>query len=302
MMSVTHGQNIKLGRDEKSNFGVFIFRLTHFRYSAYTLYSTSLPLFKTFLAFPQKNYLTKKTVLIIHGTMNMHHITKSLFVGAAIAGIGMASGRAELQIKESSKKCARVIFGYRLNRCYDEFRHCLPSELNLYIQHMIWDLTDYQSDAVYRAWEEEDAQTIFDSLFGKGGYLSHFKDAKDYLNASDDDRRKTLKEFLEAEFSFKSIEFVRGDFKGIKGKTLNLMCFLKKVVSRLDTNICLDAIHYYNYFDDNVPYALINIGVIKEDKQAGCYLPEWSFIFNDRFIKDVASLITEDVKQQINNK
>jgi hypothetical protein len=36
--------------------------------------------------------------------MNMHHITKSLFVGAAIAGIGMSSGRAEIVIGDNVRQ------------------------------------------------------------------------------------------------------------------------------------------------------------------------------------------------------
>ena len=36
--------------------------------------------------------------------MNMHHITKSLFVGAAIAGIGVSSGRAEIVINDSVRE------------------------------------------------------------------------------------------------------------------------------------------------------------------------------------------------------
>ena len=240
----------------------------------------------------------------------MHHITKTLFVGAAIAGIGMASGRAELQIKESSKAWARAIFRYHLNERYDELRKRLPKELNLYIRDIDWDLTDYQSDATYEAWKEKDAQTLFDSLFGKSGYLSHFKDAEDYLKASDDDRRKTLKEFFEAEFSFKSIKFVERDFKAIKGKTLNLMLFLKKVASRLDPFLAPDSVHCYSYFDDKDRNALIGNGMIikngmiKEDEwfKADHYLPEWSFIFNDDFIEGVTLLITGAAKQQINNK
>ena len=36
-------------------------------------------------------------------TMNMHHITKSLFVGVAIAGIGMSSGRAEIPLSGETR-------------------------------------------------------------------------------------------------------------------------------------------------------------------------------------------------------
>lgn len=161
----------------------------------------------------------------------MHHITKSLFVGAAVAGIGMSSGRAELQIKESSKTWTRRNIEYYVDKHYDELRKCLPKELNLYIREIGWDSTDYESDATYKAWKEEDVQTIFDSLFREGGYLSHFEDAEDYLNAYNGDPRKTLKKFFKATFSF---EYVAPDFlgKAIERKTLNLMRFLKKVASR----------------------------------------------------------------------
>ena len=234
--------------------------------------------------------------------MNMHHITKSLFVGAAIAGIGMSSGRAELQLEESSKDWAQKIIRLDVDDRYDELRRHLPKSLNLYIRDVRWDLTDYESETTYEAWKEADVKTLFNSLFDKGGYLSRFKDAKDYLNASDDDRRKNLKEFLEAEFSFKSIKLVYGRFKAVGGKTLNLMLFLQKVASRLYPFPPLGSVHCYSDFDDEDREVLTCYGMVEEGEQAGDYLPKWSFIFNDHFIEEVTFLITEEAKQQINKK
>ena len=234
--------------------------------------------------------------------MNMHHITKSLFVGVAIAGIGMSSGRAELQIEESSKDCARMIIKVYLNERYNMLRGCLPSELNLYIRDKAWDLTDYESDTTYETCEGEDVRRLFDSLFGEGGYLSHFEDAKDYLKVSDDDRRKNLKEFLEAEFSFE-IHPYSALGRTLEDKKLNLMCFLKRVASRFDPEISFGSYYCYSSsFDDEVLKVLKCGGMIKESEQAGYYLPEWSFIFNNDFINEVTHLITGAVKKQINNK
>ena len=223
--------------------------------------------------------------------MNMHHIAKTLFVGAAIAGIGMSSGRAELQLEENSKECARVTFRYHVDECYNKLRECLPSDLNLYIRNMAWDLTDYESDTTYEAWKKEDVQTLLDSLFGEGGYLSRFEDAEDYLKASNGDPRKNLKEFLEAEFSFRAVE----------GKKLNLMRFLKKVAFRFNP-IGFDTGNYYGYFADKYRNALVENGMIEESKETGCYLPKWSFIFDDDFINGITFLITEAARQQINKK
>ena len=235
--------------------------------------------------------------------MNMHHITKSLFVGAAIAGIGMSSGKAELQLGERSKAWAQRIIRDLVDERYNKLRECLPSDLNFYIQGLDSRWPDYQKEATYDTWKEEDVKTISDSLFGEGGYLSYFEDAEDYLKGPNGDPSETLKKFFEAKFSF---NFVAPDFlgKAIEGEKLNLMLFLKKVASRCGGATYGYGCYYYSSFEDEYCKALRDKGMIKEGKwlQVGHYLPEWSFIFDNYFIDSITLPITRDAEQQIHNE
>ena len=82
------------------------------------------------------------------------------------------------------------------------------------------------------------------------------------------------------------------------------MRFLKKVAFRCNP-IGFDTGNYYGYFADKYRDALVALvenGMIEESKETGCYLPKWSFIFDDDFINGITFLITEAARQQINKK
>ena len=111
------------------------------------------------IQFSSKNYLTKKNGFH-HGTMNMHHITKSLFVGAAIAGIGMLSGRAEI-----------IIGGDVRQQLQDVTRKMLQShrlEVNTFHEeHETYGSFNYSDEMI-----EEDVKSICDALYEHNSRIS----------------------------------------------------------------------------------------------------------------------------------
>ena len=90
-----------------------------------------------------------------HGIMNMHHITKSLFVGAAIAGIGMSSGKAELTFNEEFRESVKDIVRKTLKEKYKAFDAIFPGTLS-----------DIQL--------EQDTNTVCHSLFDRDSGFAHF--------------------------------------------------------------------------------------------------------------------------------
>lgn len=96
--------------------------------------------------------------------MNIDHISKSLFVGAAIAGIGMSSGRAEIVIGDDVRQqlqdvTRRMLQSHRLE--VDEFHkeHKTHRAFN-YSDEMIEE--DYSDEMI-----EEDVRHICDAIYGK---------------------------------------------------------------------------------------------------------------------------------------
>ena len=87
--------------------------------------------------------------------MNMHHITKSLFVGAAIAGIGMSSGRAEVTFDKGFRESVKGIVRRTLEKKYEAFDAIFPETLS-----------DIQL--------EQDTNTVCDSLFDRDSGFAHF--------------------------------------------------------------------------------------------------------------------------------
>ena len=118
--------------------------------------------------------------------MNMHHITKSLFVGAAIAGIGMSSGRADVTFDEGFRKSVKGIVRRTLEKKYKAFNAIFPETLS-----------DIQL--------EQDTNTVCDSLFDRDSGFAHFFTddfGKDHQTLSDffslyADPKKTLGSWLE---------------------------------------------------------------------------------------------------------
>ena len=186
---------------------------------------------------------------------------------------------------------------------YNMLRRYLPRGLNNYIQETYGELTDYESGATYEAWKAQDVQTIYDSLFARGGYLSYFDDSDDYLGFSEDEPKKNFKRFLETKFPFDCVvpRFLN---KPVKRETLNLMRFLIKVASRCGG--CAYAPTQYRCH--SIPNAssktLMEADVIEEGEwiQAGYYSPKWSFVFDDSFISGVSQPITDDIKKQGKNE
>ena len=86
--------------------------------------------------------------------MNMHHITKTLFVGAAIAGIGMSSGKAEITF--SPQVCDRVrgIVTNRFQQLYENLNEEFPWSFDKDLQ--------------------DDVNTICGLLFSTDGSLGGF--------------------------------------------------------------------------------------------------------------------------------
>ncbi len=87
--------------------------------------------------------------------MNMHHITKSLFVGAAIAGIGMSSGRAEITFNEGFRESVKGIVRRALEKKYEAFNAIFPGTL---------------SDVQLR----EDTDIVCNALFDRNSGFAHF--------------------------------------------------------------------------------------------------------------------------------
>ena len=87
--------------------------------------------------------------------MNMHHITKSLFVGAAIAGIGMSSGRAEITFNEGFRESVKSIVRGAFKKKYEAFNAIFPGTL---------------SDVQLR----EDTDIVCNALFDRNSGFAHF--------------------------------------------------------------------------------------------------------------------------------
>ena len=91
--------------------------------------------------------------------MNMHHITKSLFVGAAIAGIGMSSGRAEITFDTGFRKNVKNIIRDVMAGRYRALNALYPNTVS-----------DTQL--------QEDVDRICNSLFDRNtGFAHYFTDA-----------------------------------------------------------------------------------------------------------------------------
>ena len=94
--------------------------------------------------------------------MNMHHITKSLFVGAAIAGIGVSSGRAEIVIGNDVRQQLR-----------DVTREMLRShrlEVNeFHEKHKTHGTFNYSDEMI-----DEDVKRICDALYERNSGISVF--------------------------------------------------------------------------------------------------------------------------------
>ena len=58
--------------------------------------------------------------------MNIHHITKSLFVGAAIVGIGMSSGKAEITFSPQVRQQVRGIVTNQFQSLYGKLNEKFP--------------------------------------------------------------------------------------------------------------------------------------------------------------------------------
>ena len=81
------------------------------------------------------------------------------------------------------------------------------------------------------------------------------------------------------------------------------MRFLGKVASRCG-GCAFNITNYHLSIGNKCFDALRENGMIKEGEwlRLGHYFPEWSFIFDDSFIDEVALPITADVKRQVKNK
>ena len=104
--------------------------------------------------------MTKKKKNDLHGgIMNIHHITKSLFVGAAIAGIGMSSGRADITFDEGFRQNVKEIIIKVMGDRYKALNALYPNTLS--------------KDQL-----QKDVEMIYNSLFDRDtGFAHYFTDA-----------------------------------------------------------------------------------------------------------------------------
>ena len=140
--------------------------------------------------------------------MNMHHIiTKSLFVGAAIVGIGVSSGRAEIVIGNDVRQQLR-----------DVTREMLRShrlEVNeFHEKHETHGSFNYSDEMI-----DEDVKRICDALYERNSGISVFSNVFDINGNRHTDTRESYVQLLNAALnsdSNKTIDwFFREDALGV---------------------------------------------------------------------------------------
>ena len=179
-------------------------------------------------------------------------------------------------------------------------RVCLLARSMIICEGSWTDADDYDNKETYEKWKEEDIKTIFDCLFGEGGYLSYFENKESYLGSSEDEPGKNLESFLRAKLPLEMVG--KSEFLGnkIQRKMLNLECLLNLVTSRCGTaaNFLVSSFKHHGLEKKHIK-ALVDAGAIKEGEWAfvGYYNARWEFIFTD-FIDELENSITFDVKHQ----
>ena len=197
--------------------------------------------------------------------MNMYHNVKSLFVGAAVAGIGMLSGRAELKVSESLKNQIWNIVEGRLGECYRQVRAVVP---NVY------------TDKKWEMWREEDTRSVYNLIVGQRFGLFHFCSLDTSFQSRDE-----LKEYLgwffeeqcplyrqKVQFSNKEIE-------------RSALCLFRILSSIIDDGYGWNR-ELKNWYNSR---NLAQQGIVNEEKYG--FSVKRSFVFNDAFIGRIADAV-----------
>ena len=196
--------------------------------------------------------------------MNMHHITKSLFVGAAIAGIGMSSGRAELKVPKSLKDQIWHVVERRLEECYRQVQAAVPSAF---------------TDGV---WEKKvDTNLVYDLIVSQRWGFFHFCSLEMLRNPrSFSTLKQVLRDFFKEQCPPGS-QKVQFSNKRIERSALGLNRRIRSIIGVGDK---------YGLYDDyRGKQSLAQKGIV--DKNEYGFRFKHSFVFNDEFIETIARII-----------
>ena len=200
-----------------------------------------------------------------YNIMNVHHITKSLFVGAAIAGIGMSSGRAELTIPQSLRNEIRHVVERRLEECYRQVRNVIRDD----------------GDYSWEDYRKDDTNLICDLITNERRGFFYFCSLemmdKPYSFST---LKRDLRYFFEEQCPpyERRVQFSN---EMIKRSALLLNRIIRSVIGEGDP-FGLFRAHRKSRI-------LAQKGIVDEDKY-GFYFKH-SFVFNDEFIETIAGII-----------
>ena len=208
----------------------------------------------------------------------MHSITKSLFVGAAIAGIGMSSGKAELKIPQSLKNEIYHVVERRLKECYRQVRLVVP---------------DIDYGGFWKQWCEEDTKHVYDLIMDPCSGFFGFYSLEISAIRSHDQWKKEFKCFFEEHCPIdRDREMVRFFDKLINRETLHMFRTLRGVIHGdygFNKRLRKNWGRYWSYLPE-----MARKGIIIDDngRNGYCgYSVEHSFVFNDEFIERIADII-----------
>ena len=200
--------------------------------------------------------------------MNMHHITKSLFVGAAIAGIGMSSGRAELRIPDSLKDQIRNVVEGRLKECYRQVRAAVPSQFPAGL------------------WEQEaDTNIVYELIVSQRRGFLHFCSL----------------EMLDKPYSFPILkEDLRNFFEEQCPPYGQKVWFSNEriersalYINRRIRSVIGEGDRYGEFNDYYGQKSLAQKGIVDHNRY--WYHYKHSFVFNDKFIETIAHIIHDSM-------